>query len=166
MTGVTPGGDAAGIEEWRALAPAAVRWHSLSAILLVPLPLIATVFVPLFAPSLDPALARTIAFGISGLLVLNVARTVVWFRRFRFRLTDSTAETRARVLGVTTRVVPLGRIQHVDVTAGPVERLLEIANVSAHTAAGEATIVIPGLGLAAAELVREGLLKERRREAV
>ena len=68
--------------------------------------------------------------------------------------------------GGKERVVPLGRVQHVDVRAGPVQRMLGIAVVSAHTAAGESTIVIPGLAAGAAEDVREHLLKERRREAV
>jgi membrane protein YdbS with pleckstrin-like domain len=63
-------------------------------------------------------------------------------------------------------MVPLGRIQHVDVTAGPIQRALGIASVSAHTAAGESTIILPGLADHTAELVREQLLRERRREAV
>ena len=115
---------------------------------------------------LDSEIARIGAFVLAGMLVLGVARTIVWSRRFRFRLTDTTVETRAQVLTTATRVVPLGRVQHVDVRAGPVQRMLGIAVVSAHTAAGESTIVIPGLAAGAAEDVREHLLKERRREAV
>jgi membrane protein YdbS with pleckstrin-like domain len=103
---------------------------------------------------------------VTGLLVLNVVRTFAWARRFRYRLTASTVETRSFVLSVTTRIVPLGRIQHVDVTSGPIERMLEVATLSAHTAAGDSTIVLPGVASGTADVLRDRLLRERHREAV
>jgi hypothetical protein len=152
--------------DWRGLAPVAVRWRCARAALLALVPVAGFLVAPLVLRDVRPAVTRGVAAGLAAILTLNVARTLVWSRRFRFRLTGTTAETRARVIGETTRVVPLGRIQHVDVTAGPVERSLEVATVSAHTAAGESTIVIPGVAAAEAEAIRERLLRERRGEAV
>lgn len=152
--------------EWQGLAPAAIRWHIIWSVLLVPLPFAGSCLVSVFARDLDPKIVRVSVLGLVLLCVLNVVRTVVWARRFRFRLTGSTVETRSQVLTSTTRVVPLGRIQHVDVTSGPVERMLRVANVAAHTAAGDSTIVIPGVAAGTADLLRDRLLRERRREAV
>jgi len=42
-------------------------------------------------------------------------------------------------------VVPYGRMQFVDVTAGPLERRFEIATVQLHTAAAATDASIPGL---------------------
>jgi len=52
------------------------------------------------------------------------------------------------VRGVLTRrlvVVPYGRMQFVDVTAGPLERRFQIARVQLHTAAAATDASIPGL---------------------
>jgi uncharacterized protein len=52
------------------------------------------------------------------------------------------------VRGVLTRrlvVVPYGRMQFVDVTAGPLERRFQIARVQLHTAAAATDATIPGL---------------------
>lgn len=52
------------------------------------------------------------------------------------------------VHGVVTRrlvVVPYGRMQFVDVTAGPLERRFRIARVQLHTAAAATDASIPGL---------------------
>jgi uncharacterized protein len=52
------------------------------------------------------------------------------------------------VRGVLTRrlvVVPYGRMQFVDVTAGPLERRFRIARVQLHTAAAATDASIPGL---------------------
>lgn len=41
--------------------------------------------------------------------------------------------------------VPYGRVQYVDVTAGPLERAYGIAKVSLHTASSSTSAVIPGV---------------------
>ena len=54
-------------------------------------------------------------------------------------------------------VVPYGRMQFVDVTAGPLDRLFGIAKVQLHTAASVTDAQIPGLPPAEAELLRDRL---------
>jgi membrane protein YdbS with pleckstrin-like domain len=151
--------------EWQGLAPVAVRWHVARAFTLVLVPFALGGVVAL-TRDLDPVVLRLGVLGLAALAVLNGVRTIVWARRFRFRLTATTVETRSRVLSETTRLVPLGRIQHVDVSAGPIERMLRVANVAAHTAAGDSTIVIAGVVEPVAASLRDRLLRERKREAV
>jgi uncharacterized protein len=54
-------------------------------------------------------------------------------------------------------VVPYGRMQFVDVTAGPIDRLFGLATVQLHTAAAATDARIPGLRRDAAERLRDRL---------
>jgi membrane protein YdbS with pleckstrin-like domain len=54
-------------------------------------------------------------------------------------------------------VVPYGRMQLIDVTAGPVARLFRIATVQLHTAAAASDARIPGLAREDAERLRDRL---------
>lgn len=54
-------------------------------------------------------------------------------------------------------VVPYGRMQFVDVTAGPVDRSFKLATVQLHTAAAATDAKIPGLERAEADRLRDRL---------
>jgi membrane protein YdbS with pleckstrin-like domain len=54
-------------------------------------------------------------------------------------------------------VIPYGRMQFIDVTAGPVERSMGLATVRMHTAAAASDARIPGLDTAAAAVLRDQL---------
>ncbi len=54
-------------------------------------------------------------------------------------------------------IVPYGRMQLVDVTAGPIDRALGITSVQLHTAAATTDAVIPGLTPDIAAQVRDRL---------
>jgi hypothetical protein len=54
-------------------------------------------------------------------------------------------------------VIPYGRMQFIDVTAGPVERSLGLATVRMHTAAAASDARIPGLDQAEAARLRDQL---------
>jgi hypothetical protein len=54
-------------------------------------------------------------------------------------------------------VIPYGRMQFVDVTAGPVERSFGLATVRMHTAAAASDARVPGLPAAEAARLRDNL---------
>jgi uncharacterized protein len=54
-------------------------------------------------------------------------------------------------------VIPYGRMQYIDVTAGPVERSLGLATLRMHTAAAASDARIPGLDEAEAARLRDQL---------
>jgi hypothetical protein len=54
-------------------------------------------------------------------------------------------------------VVPYGRMQLVDITAGPLDRRLGVATVQLHTAAASTNATIPGLPPAEASGLRDRL---------
>jgi membrane protein YdbS with pleckstrin-like domain len=65
-------------------------------------------------------------------------------------------------------IVPYGRMQFIDVTAGPMERLLGLATVQLHTAAAATDAKIPGLPPEEAARLRDRLaaLGEARAEGL
>jgi uncharacterized protein len=63
--------------------------------------------------------------------------------------------------------VPAGRIQHVDVQQGPLERSLGLARLLVYTASGGgADGVIPGLRLEIADALRERLVRREAEDVV
>ncbi|WP_159793882.1 PH domain-containing protein [Puerhibacterium puerhi] len=70
---------------------------------------------------------------------------------------DDDLLVRKGVLFRSLVVVPYGRMQYVDVEAGPLDRRLGIAKVQLHTAAAATDAVIPGLPPAEAERLRDRL---------
>ena len=54
-------------------------------------------------------------------------------------------------------VVPYGRMQFIDVSAGPIDRLFGLATVQMHTAAAASDARIPGLVQAEADRLRDRL---------
>ena len=75
---------------------------------------------------------------------------------------------RQGVLIRRTTLVPYGRMQFVDVTAGPLARRLGLASVTLHTAAAATDASIPGLLAAEATRLRDRLasLGEARQAGV
>lgn len=63
-------------------------------------------------------------------------------------------------------VVPYGRMQYVDVTAGLLERMLGIATVRLHTAAAATDARIPGLPAAEAAVLRDRLTQQGENRAI
>ncbi|GEB98510.1 membrane protein [Corynebacterium flavescens] len=62
----------------------------------------------------------------------------------------------------TFTVVPYGRIQFVDVSAGPIERWLGIRQLQLHTASAGTDATIKGLPAATADALRERLADKAR----
>ncbi|MCL8494425.1 PH domain-containing protein [Corynebacterium sp. B5-R-101] len=74
---------------------------------------------------------------------------------------DELLVTRGKIWHTFT-VVPYGRIQFVDVTAGPVERAMGLKKVKLHTASPSSDATIPGLLAADADALRERLAVKAR----
>jgi hypothetical protein len=63
-------------------------------------------------------------------------------------------------------VVPLSRVQHIDIAQGPVERALGVARLVLHTAGtANSVVVLPGLARPTAEELRDTIRAQVRAEA-
>ena len=111
----------------------------------------------LAAGSAQPAAG--IGVGLGVLLVSALASLFV-YRRFRAWGYQERSDDLLVTRGVLVRrlsVVPYGRMQFVDVTAGPLERLAGLATVRLHTAAATSDARIPGLEPVEAARLRDAL---------
>lgn len=101
-------------------------------------------------------------FGtLSGMvLVGGVIYTLVWpylrYRAWGFALHPEELYTEHGVLNHVRTVVPLRRIQHVDVSQDLVEREFALGRLVVHTAGSRSSdVVVPGLPLTEAERIRD-----------
>jgi membrane protein YdbS with pleckstrin-like domain len=99
--------------------------------------------------------AVAVAVALGGAIAL-------WFVRNRFRAwsyqeRDEDLLVSRGVLIRRLSVVPYGRMQFVDVTAGPVERVYRLATLKLHTAAAASDARIPGLERDEAARLRDRL---------
>jgi membrane protein YdbS with pleckstrin-like domain len=153
---------------WRRLAPKAVLCRALGTLVgTVVVAGIATVIALVRSGESDRTrFYMRIAGGLAVFGILLALRAAAAARRFRYRVTATTAETLSGVLTRRVRVVPLGRIQHVDLESGPVDRLFGLSSVSAHTAAGDATVHVNGVRTPDATVLRDLLLRGRRHDGL
>jgi uncharacterized protein len=105
--------------------------------------------------------ASTVAAGaVVGLAILGSIADLVAGRRVRAWGYAERAEdllVRRGVMFRRTSVIPYGRMQYVEVTAGPFERGFGLATVQMHTAAAASDARIPGLPAAEAARLRDQL---------
>ena len=151
---------------WRRPDPALLRLRRLGALCLVTAPALVASCVLLALEGL--------AAGGSGLLLTLVGTGLVRvaversFRAWGYLEREDDLLVRRGVLIRRTSVVPYGRMQYVDVTAGPLARRYGLATVTMHTAAAATDASIPGLRADEATRLRDRLaaLGEARQAGV
>jgi membrane protein YdbS with pleckstrin-like domain len=120
-----------------------------------------TVVVAVVAGGGAAASNGAVGVGVAAaVVVVGAACLFVVYRRFRAWAYQERDEDLVVSRGVMFRrqsVVPYGRMQFVDVTAGPVERLFKLSTVKLHTAAAASDARIPGLERAEAARLRDRL---------
>lgn len=117
------------------------------------------------AGALEALAGAALVSVATGLALLSVERR--WAAWGYFEREDDLLVRRG-VLVRRTSVVPYGRLQYVDVTAGPLDRRLGLATVTLHTAAAATDASIPGLLAPEAARLRDRLaaLGEARQAGV
>jgi membrane protein YdbS with pleckstrin-like domain len=108
--------------------------------------LVAAVIVAVAAAAAGSGLAAGI--GLAAVVVLAMAADRFVHRRLAawgYAERDDDLLVRRGVMLKRLSVVPYGRMQFVDVTAGPIERAFGLMTVRMHTAAAATDARIPGL---------------------
>lgn len=106
----------------------------------------------------------------AGLLLLWLPFTVAigllsyrWppleYRHARYRIDELLIEIESGVVWRTSITVPRSRVQHLDVTQGPLQRRYGLGVLSIYTAGTEhSQVTVPGLGYEVAQTLRDRLL--------
>jgi membrane protein YdbS with pleckstrin-like domain len=102
------------------------------------------------------------AGAVAAVAVAVAAGVVLWVERRRYRAwayreRDEDLIVSRGVLVRRVSVVPYGRMQYVEITAGPFERAFRLATVQLHTAAAASDARIPGLERDEAARLRDRL---------
>ncbi|MBW9205609.1 PH domain-containing protein [Mumia sp. zg.B53] len=152
-------------------APPAETWHPVSVKLRTLHRLVLVLWTVVPAVVVCVALALLLQWWWPVAAVAGVAVAVLvwgWFWAARNQAAWGFAENAEDLWirhGVAWRkivAVPYGRVQYVDVTAGPLERSLGIAKVSLHTASSHTSAVIPGIPSDEAARLRDRLTELRK----
>lgn len=142
-------------EDWVRVSPKLITARRLVlSVVLVPVVLVLALVTAFTAPGWVPATIAAV-----GLAVLVWAWWLIG-RRVRSYGYCERADDLLVTSGILFRrlvIVPYGRMQLVDVTAGPIDRSFGITTVQLHTAAATSDAAIPGLAPDEAAALRDRL---------
>lgn len=118
---------------------------------------------------------RPVVWGVAAIGAL-LAPLLAWFatawpalayRHWTYRLDEQGIEIRSGVVFRRVTTVPRSRVQHTDVSQGPLERRYGLGTLVIHTAGTEyARVELPGLAHGTATAVRDALLPKDGADAV
>jgi membrane protein YdbS with pleckstrin-like domain len=89
------------------------------------------------------------------------------YRAWGYAMDADELQVRYGVWTQVHTVVPLDRVQHIDISQGPLERLFAVCRLVVHTAGTlHSQVVLPGLARATAERMRDEIRTRIRQEGV
>jgi membrane protein YdbS with pleckstrin-like domain len=111
--------------------------------------------------------ALLVLIGLGLLAWLNHRWPEIDYAHASYRVDAEGLEIRRGVYFRVVINVPRSRIQHTDVSQGPLQRRLDLATLHVHTAGTEnAEVALPGLAHETALLIRDHLLPRQHDDAV
>lgn len=155
---VAPAGDASPFDPagvtWQRVSPKLVTVRLISLALSLGIPLVVSAAVAAFTGVVGLWAIPAVLAGIALWLALLIPRQV---RALGYAERDDDLLIRKGIMFRALVVVPYGRMQFVDVQAGPLDRWGGIAKVQLHTASPASDAAIPGLSPAEADRLRDRL---------
>lgn len=144
--------------QWESLHPR----HATESLISALITCIALVAAPSFVLTLAGEPSRVLAVLVIGVVVSAVICLYTWLaaRRRALTLRQQDIGFRKGLLWHKEVFLIFNRIQHVEITRGPLERLLGLASIKLFTAGGStADLAIPGLSPERALSLREHVVK-------
>jgi uncharacterized protein len=141
--------------EWRRPSPRLLTLRRVQvAVVVVPLAAVVAVLLAFGTAAWGALLGAGVVLAL-GVIAEWIARRRV--RAWRYAEREDDLLVQRGLLFSRLSVVPYGRMQFIDVTAGPFERSFGLATVRMHTAAAASDARIPGLSRAEAARLRDRL---------
>lgn len=151
-------------DEFQPLDPRAVKLWRTTYLIGFGLLILATLAVVISVGWAEPSVRIWLAVGWLALTAICLWFSF-WFppryyHSWRWRIDAKVLELRHGRLVEQTRLIPLARLQHVDLQRGPLERLFGLASLVIHTAGTHAaSTTIPGLEADLAARLRDHLVE-------
>ncbi len=148
--------DPASVTAARLAGAIGVAAGALSGLVAVVIAAVATPLGGLPAAGLGAAVLMLSAAGAAACYLWPAVR----YRHTRYRLDAHGVTIRRGVVWRTVTSVPTSRVQHTDVSRGPVQRYFDLATLVIHTAGTrDASVTLSGLGHSAALALRDRLIE-------
>lgn len=72
------------------------------------------------------------------ILILDVlVKPIIEYKQWKYIITEDRIEFVHGIYFLTTTIIPIVRIQHIDIEEGPINRIYNLAKINIHTAGGE-----------------------------
>lgn len=89
----------------------------------------------------------------------------LWYRKYRYALETVGLSIKKGVLWQQHAMIPRNRVQHIDITTGPIERRFDLSKLVVHTAGtSNASVTLPGLLHDDAVALRQELINTNHNE--
>lgn len=112
-----------------------------------------------------PGLASVAAALLLGALAIWMPKRR--YRSWGYRLDEDELHIRSGLWVRTHTIVPAGRVQHIDVGQGPLERRFGVGTLILHTAGTRnSAVVLPGLGFEEAGRIRDIIRSKIKQDLV
>ncbi len=142
-------------EDWVRVSPKLITARRLVlSLVLVPLTVVLVGVTAVTAPAWVPAAIAAVALAVLAWAWWLIGRRV---RSYGYSERADDLLVTSGILFRRLVIVPYGRMQLVDVTAGPIDRSFGITTVQLHTAAATSDAAIPGLPPDEAAALRDRL---------
>lgn len=128
--------------EWHTVSPRLTKVRLLTWTLTMALPILAVIIVTAFFPTWWMFVILAAVLGLYIWIAMIIRRQVP---KIGYAEREDDLLIRRGILFRSIVVVPYGRMQLVDVEAGPLDRKFGIAKVTLHTASPQTDAVVPGL---------------------
>jgi membrane protein YdbS with pleckstrin-like domain len=141
--------------DWRPIAPQArLVWAAAAYAVVVPVLGALVVLVGVAAGTPAAAAGAIVAVGVLVLVWVLVDRR---YRSWGYCVRDDELILRHGRLIRRLTIVPIGRMQLIDIQQGPLDRRFGVANLQLHTAAAASDARVPMLSVADADRLRDEL---------
>lgn len=109
------------------------------------------------------ALIACVALLAAAFLILVMPERA--YRAWSWEASEDELHIRHGLLFRTQTIVPFGRVQHIDVAQGPVQRRYRVGTLTVHTAGTLSnSVALPGLALEEAERMRDEIRSKIRQD--
>lgn len=151
-------------DELAKVHPDHVKVLRIQSIIAGALTIIVTVIIGLI---ISPVRWYVIAFGVALALFWIIRLPARRYAHKGYVMSDDRLRVARGLLFRSDTVVPFGRVQHIDVTQNPLERLYGLATLVVHTAGTHnSSVALAGLKRADADAMREDIRRHIKRETL
>lgn len=90
--------------------------------------------------------------GVIGAITVTWLEPLITWRHWRYDIREDEVELRSGLFTRTMALIPMSRVQLVDIRQGPIDRWFDLATITIYTAGGQREI--PGIAASEAEPLR------------